>query len=195
MRALTVRHFTEADVPLRTAVLREQRFGSNLTDWALVADVEEVQAHQRRLLARAQETVRIYCACRGDGEVVGFLWITDVDWRAQTCELSVAMLPRYRVGFGTLAVIAAQHHLYGELNIRVVVHRVLEHNTMLNSRDRLATTSQVRCDHDSYTVGEFRTALMWTQTAEDFHANLDRLPNRRDELGARIRARTEKVSS
>ncbi|PWI44813.1 GNAT family N-acetyltransferase [Streptomyces sp. ICBB 8177] len=195
MSFVTVRHFTEDDVPVRIALLRESRFQANLTDFAVVSSDDDLTAGQLRTIAREHDTKRILTLCAPGGEIVGFAWITSIDWRAQTCELSFGVLPRYRGPFGAKAVIAAHTHIRSELNMRVVINQVLEHNTMLVSAEDLTDRRRVRCAYDSYTVGEWRTACYWTETQEEARRTLDAVQERRREIAERIRATSAKASA
>jgi GNAT acetyltransferase-like protein len=190
MPIVTVRHFTDEDVPLRTELLREARFTANLTDFAVGSADDGLTARQRRTIAEEQRTKQIFTVCGARGRVMGFAWITSIDWRAQRCELSFGVLPRDR-GLGALAVYAVHKHLRDELNMRVVVNQVLTHNTMFLSAEALEAQHQVRCERDSYTVGEWRTACYWTLSDEDIRAHRASEGERRRELAERIRARIE----
>ncbi|HEX6498607.1 MAG TPA: GNAT family N-acetyltransferase [Micromonosporaceae bacterium] len=188
MSFVTVRHFTEADIPIRTELLRESRFAANLTDFAVVAADDALVANQMRTIHSEHRVKRIFTLCGPRDQVVGFAWITSIDWRSQTCELSFGILPRYRGYYGAPAVAAAHTYVRDELNMRVTVNQVLAHNTMMHSADALAAQRKVTCAYDSYTVGEWRSACYWTETDEDFQAMRARLDDRRRELAERIRA-------
>ncbi|WP_410667787.1 GNAT family N-acetyltransferase [Amycolatopsis sp. cmx-4-68] len=190
MPIVTVRHFTEEDVPLRTELLREARFTANLTDFAVGTGDDGLTARQHRTITEEQRTKRIFTVCGPRGRVMGFAWITSIDWRAQRCELSFGVLPRDR-GLGGFAVYAVHKHLRDELNMRVIVNQVLTHNTMFLSAEALEAQHQVRCERDSYTVGEWRTACYWTLSEEDIRAHRESEGERRRELAERIRARIE----
>jgi hypothetical protein len=192
---ITIRHFTAADVPIRSALLRDADFQANLTDYAVLADDDALAAGQLRTIEQDQEIKRIFTACRGDGQVIGFLWITSIDWRSQSCELSFALLPRFRGGFGPPVIDTARAYLHDELNMKVVVDQVLEHNAMLHSRTDLAARRKVRCAYDSYTVGEWRTACYWTQTEEEFRAGRELEALGRAARSARIRATLREEAS
>ncbi|HEV3170981.1 MAG TPA: GNAT family N-acetyltransferase [Actinocrinis sp.] len=189
MFGVTVRHFTEADIPVRTALLRESRFQANLTDFAVVAEDDALAAGQRRTLEQEHAVKRIFTLCGPEDRIVGFAWITSIDWRSQSCELSFGVLPQYRGGFGAIAVAAAHEYLRTELNMRVVINQVLEHNTMLHSAEALAAEQRVRCPYDSYTVGEWRTSYYWSTTEDDIRRYRERTETRRREIAERIRAR------
>jgi hypothetical protein len=189
MFGVSVRHFTEADIPIRTALLRESRFQANLTDFAVLAQDDALVVGQRRTIEQEHAVKRIFTICGPNDQVLGFAWITSIDWRSQSCELSFGVLPQYRGGFGAVAVGAAHDYLRTELNMRVVINQVLEHNTMLQSAESMAAQSRVRCAYDSYTVGEWRTAYYWTTTEDDVRQHLERTENRRREIAERIRAR------
>ncbi|WNI18962.1 GNAT family N-acetyltransferase [Actinacidiphila sp. ITFR-21] len=188
---ILIRHFTEQDVPLRTALLHEDSFQANLTDFAVTTGDDELTRGQLRTIAEQQDTKRIYTATRADGQVIGFLWVTDLDWRSQCCELSFALLPRYRGGFGPPTINAARGYLYDELNMQVVIDQVLEHNTMLHSSDEMQELSRVRCAYDSYTVGSWRTARFWTRRVAAFREWRAAEQRRRVDLSARIRSAIE----
>ncbi|WP_062216648.1 GNAT family N-acetyltransferase [Streptomyces sp. NBRC 109706] len=189
MTFVTVRHFTEDDIPLRLQLLRESQFQANLSDFAVQAADADLVADVRRTIAERQAERRIFTLCGAGGAVMGFAWITSVDWRNQCCELSFGVLPRFRGGPGAFAVQAAHDHVRSELNMRVVVNQVLEHNTMLQSAAALASSRQVRCAYDSYTVGRWRSACYWTLTDEDVSADRAERLARRREVAERIRAR------
>ncbi|HEY4023726.1 MAG TPA: GNAT family N-acetyltransferase [Pseudonocardiaceae bacterium] len=188
MRELTIRHFTDADIGVRTALLRESSFQANLTDFATLAEDDALVVAQRRTIADEQDSKRIFTVVGGKGQIVGFMWITSIDWRAQVCELSFAVLPDYRSGYGLSANTATLDYLRRELNFEVVINQVLDHNTMFQSGDKLANSSTVVCPYDSYTVGAWRTACYWTQSREEFYASVQRFAARRLARRDRIRA-------
>ncbi|MGW3655060.1 GNAT family N-acetyltransferase [Streptomyces sp. NPDC005151] len=190
MALVTVRHFTEADIPLRTALLRESRFQANLTDFAVSSSDDALTKRQHRTITEEQAEWRFFTMCGRGGDPIGFAWITSIDWRSQTCELSFGVLPSHRGPFGAAAVAAAHTHVREELNMRVVISQVLEHNTMLVAARELAEQRQVRCAYDSYTVGEWRTACYWTEDEEDVRQRAEEAARRRREIADRIRSRT-----
>lgn len=194
MPFVTVRHFTEDDIPTRTALLRESRFQANLTDFAVVSDDDALTANQRRTITREHRVKRMFTLCGTGGATVGFAWITSIDWPGQTCELSFGVLPECRGPYGAAAVTAAHAHIRAELNIRVVVNQVLEHNTMLVSSGELTEQRRVRCAYDSYTVGEWRTACYWTESEQDVHRRREQDADRRRAIAARIRSASSRPS-
>jgi len=134
---MTVRHFTEADIPIRTELLRENKYQTNLNDFAMSADDRALADGMRRTIAEQHHTKRLFTMCGSKGQVVGFSWITSIDWRSQACELSFAVLPRYRSGFGFKAVEAAHEYLREQLHMDVIINQVLSHNTMMLSAAEL----------------------------------------------------------
>lgn len=188
MPLVTLRHFTEEDIPERTALLREARFQANLTDFGVVSSDDALIERQRRAITEEHAVKRLFTLCGPGGATVGFAWITSIDWRSQVCELSFGVLPRYRGAFGAAAVGAAHAYIRAELNMRVVVNQVLDHNTMLVSAGELARKSTVRCPYDSYTVGDWRTACYWTEGEEDVRRRQEEADRRRREIAARIRS-------
>ncbi|MER6033399.1 MULTISPECIES: GNAT family N-acetyltransferase [unclassified Streptomyces] len=182
-----IRHFEEADIPARSALLREQRFQANLTDFAVVSSDEALVENQRRTIEHEHGVKRMFAMCHPDGRTLGFAWITSIDWRARTCELSFGVLPRFRGGYGAAAVGAMHRYIREELNMRAVINQVLVHNTMLVSAEDLTAQSQVRCAYDSFTAGEWRDSCYWAQDAEEYERSMAEHEERRRAIAARIR--------
>jgi hypothetical protein len=136
----------------------------------------------------------MFTMCDARGATVGFAWITSIDWPGQTCELSFGVLPERRGLYGAAAVDAAHAHIRAELNMRVVVNQVLEHNTMLVSADELSEQRRVRCAYDSYTVGQWRTACYWTESEQDVRRRRDQAAGRRRAIADRIRSASPRPS-
>jgi hypothetical protein len=191
---MSVRHFTEADIPIRTELLRENRFQVNLNDLAMSAADRELAEGMRRTIDSEHHIKRLFTMCGAKGQVVGFSWITSIDWRSQTCELSFAVLPRYRSGFGFKAVEAAHEYLREQLHMDVIINQVLSHNTMMLSATDLEANTQVRAEYDSYTVGQWRTACYWTITRDDVSGRRQRERARRQEIADRVRAKVRELS-
>ncbi|HVK23842.1 MAG TPA: GNAT family N-acetyltransferase [Actinokineospora sp.] len=194
MPLVTIRHFTEADIPIRSELLRESRFQANLTDFAVSTGDDALTANQRKTIHSEHAVKRMFTMCGAKGAVIGFSWITSIDWRAQVCELSFGVLPHYRGGLGVVAVGAAHAYIRSELNMRVVINQVLDHNTMLASAEHLATNQRVSCAFDSYTVGEWRKALYWTTTEDDEREQRTQAADRRAAIADRIRAKAAMTS-
>lgn len=188
MPFVTLRHFTAEDIPIRTSLLRDERFQANLTDFAVVAADDALVVNQNSTIELQHDSKRIFTLCGPRDQVLGFAWITSIDWRSQCCELSFGVLPRFRGAYGAAAVAAAHSYLRSELNMRVVINQVLEHNTMLLSAENLAAARRVRCAYDSYTVGQWRSACYWSETESDAAAQGDQVADRRRAVAERIRA-------
>jgi hypothetical protein len=65
---------------------------------------------------------------------------------------------------------------------------------MLQSAESLAAASRVRCEFDSYTVGQWRTAMFWTDTEDDARIQDLKVAQRRRDLAERIRAKANQAS-
>jgi hypothetical protein len=59
----SLRHFTEADLPLRTELLRDDKFQTNLTDFATLTDTDALIASQRRTIEDEHDVKRIFTVC------------------------------------------------------------------------------------------------------------------------------------
>ncbi|MFC0541206.1 GNAT family N-acetyltransferase [Kutzneria chonburiensis] len=191
---MTVRHFTEADIPIRTELLRENKYQTNLNDFAMSADDRALADGMQHTIDAQHHVKRLFTMCGSKGQVVGFSWITSIDWRSQACELSFAVLPRYRSGFGFKAVEAAHEYLREQLHMDVIINQVLSHNTMMLSAAELEANAQVRSEFDSYTVGQWRTACYWTVTRDEVRDRKQREMARRQEIADRVRAGVRELS-
>lgn len=170
MLKVRVRHFTEADVPVRTALLLDAAVLANLNGDAATRSVEELHAAQVATIRTGQHDKMILTAETAKGRVLGFLWLTSIDWRSRSCEASIAMLPDARFGMGALAFDAMSDFVFDDLNMLVVVNQVLAHNTMMQSSADVEGRAQVTSPYDCYTSGAFRTSQYWTETAEQYRA-------------------------
>ncbi len=183
-----MRHFELSDIPVRSALLRDGRVLANINDDALNQADDQLAEGQRRTVEEQHHTKLIYTVCMPDGSTIGFCWLTSIDWRSRSCELSFALLPEYRIGLGSALVPEAREFMFRELNMRTMINQVLDHNTMLLSTGDQRELSQVTCDYDSYTVGEFRRARYWSRTVEQCVAEAEEFRRRRAERRERILA-------
>lgn len=173
MLPLDVSHLEESDIPERITLLYDVAVRNNLNAITLAHSAEELTAAHRRALAAEHQTKRFFKLSLGDGGLIGYCWITEIDWVNQTCELSIAILPGFRVGYGFIGLLRMYDYLYDTLNVRVVVNQILDGNEMLRSRTSIAPLVQVESPLDSLTCGALRTAYYWTQNRDE-HAELAR---------------------
>jgi RimJ/RimL family protein N-acetyltransferase len=170
MRRLTIRHFDHQDVDARVQLMTDRDFQRNLVDFAAVTSPEALREAQRRTIDEEYETKIVFVLETPAGSTVGYTWITSIDWVSHTCELSIALLPRYRRAYGLVALIRMYDYLYGEMNFDTVVNQVLADNEMLLSAQAADRRAQVRARQDSFTVGRFCDSLYWTQTRAEHYA-------------------------
>ncbi len=181
-------HFAEDDIEVRSSLQRDHLFQTNIDDAASTSQDDELAARQQRTIDEEHETKRIFTVRRGKGEIIGFCWITSIDWRSQCCEVSLALLPRFRHAMGALLSDAVFRYLYDELNFKVLVNQVMAHNSMLLSEDRIAELHQVRRPYDQFTAGRWNTACYWTVTREQSRMEQRGLARRRADNAVRVNA-------
>ena len=191
MMKVRVRHLAERDVPARTRLLVDALVLANLNGDAATRSAEEVTAGQLATIATGQHEKMIFTAETEGGRLLGFLWLTSIDWRSRSCEVSIAMLPEARFGMGALAFDAMCDFVFDSLNMVVVVNQVLAHNTMMQSSAEVAARSAVVAEHDCHTSGEFRTSHYWTETAVQYRSRHAERSRRRAARAARVAAAVE----
>jgi hypothetical protein len=167
MKALRVRLMRAADIDERVALYFDERVQSNITHAGALLTAEQVRAAHERWLETGWDDRLMYRVGDDAGDLVGFTWLTGLDWLAQTAELSIMLVPRHRQRLGLLALISMYDHLYDTLNLRVVLNQVLSANQMLLSAQNRRSRAQVVSPDHVYTVGELRTAYLWGQTRAD----------------------------
>jgi RimJ/RimL family protein N-acetyltransferase len=187
---LLIRHFDHDDVDARVDLMTDSAFQRNLVHVAAVTPREELRAVQRRTIEEEYETKIIFVVATPSGTTIGYAWITGIDWVSRSCELSIALLPRYRRAYGLLALIHLYDFLYDDMNFETVVNQILVGNEMLMSAAAAQRTRQVECKRDSFTQGEFRDSQYWAQTREEHRA----FEQRTAERNARIRERTSRLA-
>ncbi len=188
---LVIRLLREEDIAERVAIYSDPRVRSNLAHTgALVPPDEMTLAHQEWLAGTADERL-MYRLSLPSGELVGFTWLTELDWVEQTCELSIAILPDYRSRMGLLALLAMYDHLHNTLNMQVVVNQVLSVNEMLLRPEVRADRAQVVSPDDCFTAGALRTNYRWTQDRAEHERFTRRAVQRRERIRNRLAGRLD----
>jgi Acetyltransferase (GNAT) domain len=190
MRRLLIRHFEHSDIESRAELLAERDFTRNLANLGVLTSRDELRRAQARTIEEEYESKIIFVVTTPAEAIVGYTWITNIDWLNRTCELSIALLPRFRRSYGLLALIEMYDYLYDEMNFETVINQVLVGNEMLMSDGAAERTRQVYCDNDSFTDGAFRDSRYWTQSRQEHRA----FAQRARERNARIRERLQRAS-
>jgi RimJ/RimL family protein N-acetyltransferase len=187
MRRLTIRHLAEADLPHLVALYQDGRFQAYVDDAARHTDPDEVAERHRQIIHSGRTDTMIFTLRSPGGEVVGFAWLREIDWVAQTGRLGGAMLADRRYGLGALGLRAMFHYACAELNLRVIVTRVREGNVMMRSADRVGAQAQVVSPYYHHSEGRYRRAYLWTESWEQVLAREAAANQQRWARGARIR--------
>ena len=188
MKPLRVRPMRDADVDEWLAMYVDEDVQTNINHQGGVTAPDELRAQVRVWLTG--RSGRLYFRIgTGGGDLVGFAWLTKLDWISQRCGLTVMVAPRHRNRLGLLAHIAMYNHIYDMLNLRVVVHEVLSGNEMMRSEEHYRSRAQAISPDHCFTVGVRRTCYWWAETRADHHAILARTAAR----GAKVRQRLGKA--
>jgi len=191
MKRLVIRHYDHDDIDTRVDLMTEAAFQRNLLHTAAITPRDELRAADRRTIENDYETKIRYVVETSSGTTIGYAWISDIDWVGRSCELSIALLPRHRRGYGLAALIELYDHLYDNMNFETVVNQILIGNDMLMSDAAARLASHVECRRDSFTDGAFRDTRYWSQTRAEHRAFEERTARR----NARIRERTAELTT
>lgn len=187
MKRLRVRLMRAEDIDDRVALYLDERVQSNLSHAGTLVGREQLRAaHLDWLESDWHERLMYRVSTEGD-ELVGFTWLTEIDWISQRCELSIMLMPRYRQQLGLLALISMYDYLYETLNMHVVLNQVLSVNEMLLSPQLRRSRAQVISPDHVYTLGELRTSYLWGQCRAEHQA----VGSGHAQRGARVRRRID----
>lgn len=189
MRLLRVRLMRAEDIDERADLYLDARVQSNLTHAGSTLTREQVRSAHLGWLQHDWHERLMYRVSTESDQLVGFTWLTDIDWLSRSCELSIMLVPAHRSRLGMLALITMYRYLYDTLNMHVVVNQVLSGNEMLLSEGRRESLTQVVCPDHVYTVGKLRTAYVWGQTRSDHEALMAHGAERAARISARVRER------
>ncbi len=170
---LLVTHMEKGDIDERISLLFDYHVQKNINHSSVLMSKNEIRESHFNTINDGQEFKRYYVIRTLNQALVGYCWITSIDWIEQTCELSISILPEFRVGYGLLALLEMYDYLYKSLNIRAVINQILEGNKLLRS-ERSLRNSAIKSVYDSFTFGKYRSAFIWTQTLEQ-HRELNKL--------------------
>lgn len=186
---LVVRHYEHRDIPVRAALLRDAAFAANLNSWGTRSSACTIHAREEATIDDGQWDKRVLTVTKPDGTVVGFCWLTSLDMVAGHCELSFAVLPQYRSGYGLLVHTVASAYVWNELGMLAVTHQVLDHNQMFIRRSELQRHATLISHRDDHTAGQTRDAFYWSEDKEQFVRALEQEENRLRHLKNQLRSK------
>lgn len=166
---LDIRHFEESDIPLRREVMNDSVYITNVRDTALRTDDKQIYESYMETLRESPRSMVMFTACTRKGKVLGFTWVYDIDWDRPSGQMSIAMLPKYRSGWGYAAIQATAALLYDEYNFQSLTTQIFTHNTMMHSDEWIAQRSDIVMPYFSFTGGEFRHSRVWTQSRDEYY--------------------------
>lgn len=185
---LRIRLLRREDIAERVAIYSDPRVRNNLAhDGALITRDAMVKAHEEWLDSGFDERLMYRISLSSD-EVIGFIWLTELDWTNQTCELSIAILPAFRGRFGLFALIQMYDLVHNTLNMEVVVNQVLSVNEMLIRPEVRASRAQIVSPDDCFTSGALRTNYRWTQDRSEHQHFTRRAIERRERIKQKLAA-------
>nr|WP_042193675.1 GNAT family N-acetyltransferase [Kibdelosporangium sp. MJ126-NF4]CEL20841.1 hypothetical protein [Kibdelosporangium sp. MJ126-NF4]CTQ98354.1 hypothetical protein [Kibdelosporangium sp. MJ126-NF4] len=185
MKPLRIRLMRHEDIDDWIRLYADEAVQRNNSHDAALIPAEDLRAMNEQWLDSQWHERLMYRVDTGKGELVGFTRLSLIDWRSQTCDMGIMLLPRHRRRLGLLAAFAMYDYIYDTLNLRVVLHQVMSGVEMMLAGDRVRSLAQATSPDHCYVTGEFRTCYWWAQTKADHEA----VRQRNTERGARVRQR------
>lgn len=176
---LIICHLEENDVNGRMELLYDYHVQKNLNHLSMLYDETQIKEIHLQSIFHQQDSKRHYIIKTHSEKIVGYCWITAIDWLNSSCELSISILPKYRIGYGYLALIEMYEYLYKNLNIKTIINQILEGNELLRSETSIIDFA-LKSEYDSYTSGMYRSSYIWTQTLEQ-HLELEKIKKMKSE--------------
>ncbi|MEC5425422.1 GNAT family N-acetyltransferase [Virgibacillus sp. C22-A2] len=162
---IMITHLEEEDIDGRISLLYEFHVQQNLNHLSMTVDKSKLKDFYSDAVIEQQDNKRYYVIKTKSQKIIGYCWISDIDWINQSCELSISILPKYRIGFGFLAMVEMYNYLYNQLNMKSVINQILEGNNLLL---KSAPKNALKRRMDSFTFGEYRASYLWNQTKEQY---------------------------
>lgn len=164
-KKVIITHLEQEDIDGRISLLYDFHVQQNLNHLSMMVDQSEIKEFYSNAVKEQQDNKRYYVIRTKNREIIGYCWITEIDWINRSCELSISILPKYRIGFGFLAMIEMYNYLYFHLHMKSVINQVLEGNTLLLKN---TPKSAIKRRMDSFTFGIYRKSYLWNQTKEQY---------------------------
>ncbi len=166
--ALLLRHLTEPDIPGRILVLNDLQVRRNISSLPVLYDQDALAGYFLDIV-RGHNPSRIeFVLTKKDGTVTGYTYLLDVDHRGRICEIGLITVPRYRFGYGLVALLKTYEYAFGVLNMRSVLNEVYAGNGMMSNERTVIRRAQATAVAGQFTEGEIRDSHFWTETRHEF---------------------------
>lgn len=167
-RKVIISHFEKENIEERITLLSDFHVQKNLNHTSMLMSKEELRNMSLERIKNDQNWLRFYVMKSPKKQIIGYCWISSIDWIEQSCELSISIFPQYRVGYGLLALLEMYEYLYQHLNMKTIVNQTLEDNNLLLASNSSIKENAIKSDFDSYTFGTYRSSFLWTQTINEY---------------------------
>ena len=109
------------------------------------------------------------------GKPVAIAWVGPVDWQHRCGDIALIVAPQFRVGYGTLVVLAVQRLLFEEYNLEVAISQVYSGNSMMQSGGAVLQRRQVTLVDEIWQGDAYWSAHLWTTTKTEFEQEWGRV--------------------
>ena len=166
--SLLVRPYTEADIPFRYSLLSDEAAETNLQPILKIITMDEFLESERAHLASGCESRPTFVVQTAQGKRIAVAWVSPIDLQHRFGDVALIVAPQYRVGYGTLVVIAVQRLLFEEYNLDVAISQVYSGNSMMQNSGAILQRRQVTLVDEIWQGGEYWSAHLWTTTRAQF---------------------------
>lgn len=174
IRHVHIRRMTVGDIPARVDLLQDEHVKENIEDLAAVLPRRQIEAHNFQRMNDEESHHIDLVLENSSGAVLGYSWLSGIDWQSRLCEVSIALLPEYRGGLGHICYLAVKVFVFQSLGIRSILCQVLSSNRMMIGGEQLKKKATMHSKWDAYIAGEWRECYLWIEDSESFEAAMGR---------------------
>jgi hypothetical protein len=164
MSLLELRHLRLSDIAGRVAVLMDPHVRKNISSVPALCDDAALTAYFTDIVEGRNPNRVEFVLTKPDSTVVAYDWLHKVDWPSRTCEIGMITIPRFRFGYGLIAMLKTYEFAFGTLNMRSVLNEVHDDNEMMTTTETMAGRAQLVAVQGQFTEGHIRNSIFWTET-------------------------------
>lgn len=168
MREVRLRPYGETDIVPRYRLFQDRPVQENILPLNFLLTEEELIRRDTRIIADGQRQRIIFVVETDRGTPIGYIWAYPVDWRSRWAEVALAIAPRYRLGYGALALVQMVAFLFDELDLHTVVHQIYEGNTLMQQDQQIRRLATLVQQAEVWSGGRYRSSFLWSQTRAQF---------------------------
>jgi RimJ/RimL family protein N-acetyltransferase len=179
--ALTLRHLAEPDIPERIQALRDPQVRRNISSLFALIDQGMLTKYFLDIVQGLDNSRLEFVLSKKDGTTVGYSYLRGMDLPGRTGRMGMIILPRYRFGYGLVAMLKTYEYAFGVLNMRGVTTEVYVDNRMMSTAETVTSRAQVTATATQFSEGEIHDSHFWIETRTEFPVRFGRYLQTRPE--------------